>query len=622
MTDLSKMQRVLIGGLVAALAVGGYFQFSQFADYTFASNRHLDDIFRAKIWTLACIGIALIVIYWKRNSPLASYLTVFCLSAYFVILYGILFRGTEFGLHGLWGDNFYRLSMVNKMMYTGGLSDAHQKNLPSLYPPLWFYTMAIYAKALGIQAYQTIKFGYFALFLIYPWIIFFLWRKIVSPQVAAAIAVGILFFSHRFIGYLFYEHVSAGLFFPWWLYYFEGATVRSDRDAFDWKHYVSGSIIGGLIFMTYYWWFFLAIAAFPISLAFRYSDSRSFVRIWRDFRRMVLVGGGVAVVASPYWLPLVIAAIGTGRESTQATWFHMGHTNLTAHWGVFSLEGTLIALGIFFAFYHWKYWKNAHLALLFCGGFLLLMVDRMVNLASFSIQTRKLLEFVHVFALPPLALGIVELWRRCRGKDDLKRGLLGAAALLFIIFANQHTQLMGDKRYRMGVGQRVPETHLDLLRTVDCDGKVFLTNWYVEACFIPYYVFIPTSKVHTHLAGQFDKRKTFLKNTGRITEPDLLAYALTYNKYDRINFILLPFNQNTKSYELQLTSVPFNKPTVFDTVRILSAAFEDTVHIRRNHPRGPFEIRPPTRSIEEDRRLQNLYPAVYRELTPFSESQS
>ena len=93
-------------------------------------------------------------------------------------------------MNGHWGDNSNRLAEINKMMYYNSFfQDWYLKDLTSFYPPLWLYLMSLYGKLLNIEAYQTIKFGYLLVFLIYPWLLYFFWKKIVSPSYAAAIAV-------------------------------------------------------------------------------------------------------------------------------------------------------------------------------------------------------------------------------------------------------------------------------------------------------------------------------------------------------------------------------------------------------------------------------------------------
>jgi len=210
----SRRNDIIIFFLVMALATIGYFLFAQFANYTYESERHIQDLFRAKMWSIIIILLTASILYLKRKSDIAPALAVLMVSLYFVIIYAILYRGTEYGLNGHWGDNGFHLSMVRKMMAYNYFADPNIKDFTSSYPPLYYYLMALFAKLLGLQAYQTLKYGYLFVFLLYPWFIYFSWRPLVSRRVAAVISVATLFFAHRYLNYSAQVHMTAVLFLP------------------------------------------------------------------------------------------------------------------------------------------------------------------------------------------------------------------------------------------------------------------------------------------------------------------------------------------------------------------------------------------------------------------------
>ncbi|NOY88284.1 MAG: arabinofuranosyltransferase, partial [FCB group bacterium] len=213
-----KKENVVLYFAVIILAIIGYQIYSHADSYKYLSDKHTLEIVKSKLWSLSWILISAIVIYWKRDKSYAPALAVFAVSAYFVILYGIMFSGTEYGMNGHWGDNGNRLALICKMMaYNSFFQDWYLKDLPSFYPPLWFFIMALYGKLLGIEAYQTIKFGYLFIFIFYPWLLFWAWKKVVRSAIAAAIVVGTIFFAYRYLDWIYYEHITAALFLPWWL---------------------------------------------------------------------------------------------------------------------------------------------------------------------------------------------------------------------------------------------------------------------------------------------------------------------------------------------------------------------------------------------------------------------
>jgi galactan 5-O-arabinofuranosyltransferase len=603
--------------LVSVLAITGYFLFAQFADYTYMSDRHIDDILRAKLWSLSLILIFGTIIYWKRRSPIAPALAVFGLSLYFILIYAILLRGTQYGINGHWGDNGYRLAVIRKMMAYNYLADACTKKLTGMYPPLWFYMMALYAKALGLEAWQTLKFGYLVVFILYPWSLYFFWKPLVSSRGAALITVATLFFAHKYLDYIYYEHITAALFIPWWLYFFENVPRSEHINKRGWRHYVVGIITGGLLFMTYHYWFFLAVISLPLTLMVRFGENRSWRLLLLNLRHKAIIGAGIAVISSPYWLPNLIMAFKTGIYSSQVTWFSLSHANLTSHWVSRSLDGAMVLAGIFFVGYFWNRWNRAHLALLYAGGLILIIMDRALNLGGHSIQTRKILEFTHVFAFAPLALGIEEIWVKLKEHNNSRMGLLALGLVLVLVFANEHTEIYQSDTYKTGLNQRVPVNDLAVFASVDCYNKVFLTNKYIEACYYPYFVFIGVSDVSAHFAARYGERVAFLRTASTVSKPDLFAYLLTYNRFDKIDYIYLPYKAQSRSYEFVANMVSFNSRVILDTLRFPGDIIREGNYFHKRHDRNLFEIIPPPRSTIIDSIIRDDYPDAFQYLQPY-----
>lgn len=611
---------LVIFGFVIILIIFGHILFAQFADYTYKSDRHIDDLFRAKLWSFIIILAVAVILFWKHNEDYAPFITILGISVYFIMIYGILFRGTQYGLNGHWGDNGYRLAIICKMMTYNYFADAYMKDLTSMYPPLWFYIMAIYARIIGIEAWQTLKFGYLFLFVLYPWLIYFSWRPLISSTAAAVVAVGTIFFAHNYLDYIYYEHISASLFIPWWLYYFEDGKNIAISKKPSWKFYFAGIIIGGAIFMTYYYWFFIAIAAFPVTLAIRYLNKKSINDLFSNIRHKVILAVGVTILSSIYWLPILLSGLKNGFQSYQVTWFGIYHANIMSHWSDQHLEGILVLGGIFFAAYLWNRWHHAKLSLYYCGAVLLLIIDRMLNLGGHSIQTRKILEFTHVLTIAPLAIGLEDIWKKLKRYPNVRWGLSALAIILTLVFANDHLELYQSELYKTGVNQRRPDVYLDALKDVDYRNKVLLTDKYIEACYLPYFVFTPVSNVPAHLAGRYQQRKDYLKAVSQINEPDLLAYMFSYNKFDRIDYVYLPYNTATDCYEFRMNTVSFNRKIVFDTTSFTASSLSDSAYFRKINRFGLYEINAPKRNSKLDERIENKYPELVKYFACFDES--
>jgi len=593
-----------------ALAVIGYFLFAQFANYTYESERHIQDLIRAKLWSLFIIIVFAGILYWKRNSKIMPPLAVLAVSIYFIIIYSILFRGTEYGLNAHWGDNGYRLMLINKMMVYNRFADPFVNNLTCLYPPLYFYTMSLYAKILGLQAYQTLKFGYFFIFMLYPWLLYFSWRLLVNRWMAAAISVITIFFAHRYLNYGAYEHITAALFLPWWLYYFEDAKGCLENPKKLWRFYIGGILIGSAIFMTYYYWFFIAIAAFPISIISRYLTEKSPRILIQDIRHKAVMAVGITISTAIYWFPIIY---GSGFTSIQTSYFSFGHSNLAGFINN-ALDGLVILTGIFFAVYFWNRWKNAHIAIYYAGAIILVFLDRIFNLGNHSVQSRKVLEFMLVMTIPPLVMGVELLWNKIGENRNFRRSLIAVIVVLAIVCGNKHIENIRGGLYKVGINTRYPAANLAGFKNANCYGTVFLTNLYIESCYLPYFSFNPITNVAAHPAGKFEERRNFLRAISNLKQPKLMAYALTYNMYDKIDYVFLPYNGKTKCLELQANTVTFDNPIVVDTIRFPAENFSDTLYFTKIDNNGMMKINPPERSGQLDSILQSDYPDIENQM--------
>ena len=604
-------RKLITGALFVGLAIIGYLIYQDEATYGFMSESHFKSIIRAKIWSLGWVSLMIATLWAGRRSLLAPNLAVFAVAAYFVVLYGILFHGTEFGLNGYSGDMAGIYAKICKMMaFNSFFQDWFTKDLPSLYPPLWFATLAFYGDLIGIEAYQTYRFGFLLVFLVYPWLLYVSWKRLTDPVTAAVVSVATLFLATKYVDSAIHEHVSLGLFIPWWLYYFES---RGDQAVARWRHYLFGSLIAGLLFMTYYYWFFAAFAALPLTLGLRYYETRSISCLRQEVVHRVTILLGVAAVSSIYWFPLLLSVFERGFTSAQNVWFFPRHANLAIAWNTVSLESILIFLGVSASAFLWDYFGKARLSLLYVGCFLLILADRLFNLNFLSLQTRKIFDFVHVLTIAPFAIALVVIWRKLAGHAGAKRAIAGLLLLGIMIYANGHTELHhGNAQYRVAFDSRVPSRALSVFDSVDVRGKVLLTYAYAEAAFIPYYSFTPANNMSAHLAGQYWERVRFLELAGKLTDPELLAYVLAHNRYDEIDFIYLPRDPETGKFRLQLNQVKFNvsQKAVF---LAFDVDFDLTPRLfARRHSSGLYELQAPTR----DRALQGRLTEVMPEMVP------
>lgn len=609
---MNRSSKWIVPASMLGLFLAARWLYSQAGGYTYNSEAHFIDLILAKGWTIIWPLVSIGLVYRFREKEFVPSLAIVLLCAYFVILYGILFRATEFGMHGQWGDNGNRMAFICKMMtFNTIFTDWRLKDLPAFYPPGWFALMALWAKLNGIQAYQTIKFGYLFTYLAYPWLLYWAWKPVVNRGTAVLVAITTIFFGYGLLDWIGYEHMTAALFIPWWLHYFEAERDQSRLDFRNqWKFYLTGALFGAAIFMTYYYWFFVAAAVLPVTMIHIFLTTGSFKAVIADLKHKVLLMSGVALFSSVFWLPLLVSILRHGTASAQNQWFGLRHTNLSGRWQTVSLEGILIIVGLAMAFFLWRKQKAGRLVFLFLGGLILILIDRLMNLSGSSIQTRKLMEFVHVFAMAPLAIGTMAGWSLIKHSKEIARGLVGLGLIVGLLFANAHTENLDRNKYERGINQRVPKSGLKALSFVDTHGTVFLTHDYLDACYLPYYQFIVIGNMSAHTAGRYDQRVEFLELAATINEPELLAYALTFNYYDQVDYVYLPLNKETGRWKLTLQQAAFNKKAVPLEIEFSIDPSALSEHFIKRHAWGIWEVIAPELTEEMSSLVRTTYPEL------------
>lgn len=609
-------ERIVLFTLFCFVAIAGYRLFYSVNPSSYLDVNHVNNLLKIRLLGFAWLPLSVLFLLLMRRRPSAPAFAVLLASAYFVGMYGLLYQGTEYGANGHWGDNGNRLAEICKMMAYGSFfQDWYLKDLPSYYPPGWFALMAVYAKVLGIEAYQSVKFGYLLIYLIYPWLLFFSWRKLVSPLASAAIVVVTLLFAHRQMDWVYYESVTLGLFIPWWLYYMERGLVWAPGTSMLRKRdYILGSLVGGALLMTYYYWFFVALLALPISLAAIFFQTGSLRTGLRELRHKLVMWTGVAIVSAVYWVPLLLSLLRHGSESTQHQWFFLEQADLTNYTPDFNLEVVLTWIGIFSVLYYWRIWGNGKLAWLWLAAVASLLIDRVFNCYELTIQSRKVLDFVHLFAIPPLGIAAITWWRQLSDRRDLRRGLMGIAAVVLLLAVNAHVDERNSEHYRRALAMRFPYDDVEVFRSVDTYHSVFLTQYYNESCYLPYYLFIPLNNMTAHPAGQYSQRAAFLEEVSHVTEPALFAYALAYNKYDRVDYIYLPLDTISRRLKISLYQGDFNRQPVPKSIQFACAISSAPQWFIKYHDRGIYEVIPPSPASDVEQQLHQRYPRIAKHL--------
>ncbi len=578
---LSYLAVYLIVGLVFAFSGGGY--------YTFNSLQKTRDLIEAKIWLPLSLLAAIAIHLATLNRARKLLLWVLTMSFYFVILYALLYKGTDFGLNGQWGDNGNRLALVTKFReFASPIQDWYFKNLPAFYPPLWFYISGKLAWIFGIEGYKTIKLGYFVIFSIYPFALYYVWTRISSRSIAFFITLLTVYFADVHLEWVYHEHITAAFFIPWWLYYIEDIDHKENK-RLGW--YITGGLFGALLFLTYYYWFFLgAMTVILRPLIRRLSGLGQYFKT-TSLKHKIYVLIPAAILSSVFWLPLLLSILKFGGESMQSKWFHVGYLTYTMPFFDFTPIGLIYLLGIIYISIRYRRKISAFFTVLLLSIMALILIDRFANVMEFSMQTRKLRELLPVFMAVPSAYALVALYRFVSGhRRVLRRAALAVFTLLLLYIGNTHSDVLDDKMYQVGINNRVPTDDLAVFKAVDYRGKVFLTQRYLEAIYLPYYMFICPNAATAHTASRYNQRISMLQYLKTLQTPEQMAYLLKKNIFEAVDYFYLPLNPKNKTVYYELYPAYFPVKSVKLTLEFPTSLTSDSKYFVRRHAKGMYEV--------------------------------
>jgi len=219
-----KAYRILAAPIILFILGGCYLFFGALETKIFTEELLIWDCIRLDFWALLFCFV--IIFIWRSGLSWQSrsVLLLSSLAIYALVTVGLIFDGTPFSINAYWGDQKFRTAMIAKYLSFGNFTDVFYRGLPPFYPPLYYFLLSLYARVFSIEAFKMIKIGNLLIYLFGPFILYFLWKRLVSPLQAFLITFfTFLFCSLGKITPLVSPHAFIGntVFIPWWLYYIE-----------------------------------------------------------------------------------------------------------------------------------------------------------------------------------------------------------------------------------------------------------------------------------------------------------------------------------------------------------------------------------------------------------------
>ncbi|MDD7966362.1 arabinofuranosyltransferase [Actinomycetospora lemnae] len=349
-----------------------------------------------------------------------------------------LLAGTRFYLFGTDGDQAFRMQYLGRFAASAALADGNYADLPSFYPPAWFWLGGRLADLTGLPAWVVYKPYSIATMAVAASLAVVLWRRVVDGRTALVLGtttavVGLLVGAYEPYGWIVAACIPPLVVLGWRLFTEHGAP-RPERVA----AVVLLGVVGGVAAITYTLFagfFFLALGLAAVAAAAVGGGG------WRAARvvggRLVLVVALTVVLALPVWAPFLVAALGDGTAGNGSA-LYLPEVGAIVGTPMFeaSVVGVLCLVGaVWIAVRARHRAEAAGLAMVAVAAY----VYAALSLLALAVGTTLLsfkLEFVLTLALAcagVLALGeaVGVAGRRlgARGGRDLRRGVAVLAVL-------------------------------------------------------------------------------------------------------------------------------------------------------------------------------------------------
>ena len=207
------------------------------------------------------VGLLLLIFALPLPDEVRFELAVGTVGLFLTTALALMLKNTPYTVGAVTGDQRFYTYSVTKFAAYAGYVDAVYRDLPTFYPPLYYYILGRLAALLHVEPYHMMKTGLLATTFVMPYFSTWLWRRIVDYKLAVAAAFVMVIYQQWFKPA---EWLTLVLFIPWWLYWVEDVGQQRPvtwRGQLRW--WLLGGLLGALIFQTYYYWFF--IVAFFIS---------------------------------------------------------------------------------------------------------------------------------------------------------------------------------------------------------------------------------------------------------------------------------------------------------------------------------------------------------------------
>jgi galactan 5-O-arabinofuranosyltransferase len=546
-------------------------------------------------WNL--LFVFAVVLLWVIPGALPSkrIAMLFILGVYGAIALSLVFAPSPFPDNGFCGDQKFRMAMIERFTSSGWPTDYYFKGLPIFYPPVYYLVLGLLGKLTSHHGYEMLQIGLKLLFLFMPFLLFWMWRKIVSPTSAIFITSAIILIdvagSFMLVG-VPHAFISNSLFIPWWLYYIQGIGC-SPR--FSWSTWISGSIIGALLLATYFYPFFILGFMLVIFTCLVISRSHSTILPVRNLHQVWFQILGVGVFSAPYWFPNLLSIIHFGMDRSRGDFYHSNSGGLGFPFLEFNWIGLIGAAGILFAL--WRVRSRILRSLLWllavCLGFYLL--GSLLGAIDFSLNLTKDREFTWAVMTTLIGLSIFSGVQWILHRRNGRIISIGTVTIIMLICVRGMISFAHDSTVERSRTSNVLFSDLPSDFVLKLKDHVLLTYGEEIYAFIPIYAFINVNEHYAHPASRFALRYDFLHHLTGVRDSRVLNVAMRNNQFDAVDYLIPEHVGESFRFQVALSNYP--NGLILKDLSFSASLLSDTSGFSQFPGFGLFEVRSDITSI-------------------------
>ena len=423
-------------------------------------------------------------------------------------------------------------------------ADFTTKDLPSFYPPAYFWVLGRIAALLGVEPWRMLKVGAIAAALAIPMLTYVMWRRVTDDRIAALISVVPLVVENFYEPYSWLVIVA---FVPWWL-----ETACGTRRLGE----PPGSItllgaVGALMLVTYWYFFTVGIVALAIKLVLDRIEDRL---DGRQLGRTGTVFAVTVVLSAWYWLPLVVStARAEHPESLGNRWFSPSHPNLPLPMLDPSPVGVLCLAGLLYLAVAYRRDPVARgLAILLAGTYAWYLIGALAAEADHPLLTFRAKPLIPTILLTGGLLAVVhvtELARPHIDRHELSQGFAAVGVLAGVYVAHGFIDDVRDSSYSesaraAAAPDQTPPTPsaADVQHLIESHvGRhaVLLSDRVDILALYPNHAFVVWDAHYAHPASEFGQRIEFLTELAHSSDPRAFRQSLQNNPFGEIDAFVL-----------------------------------------------------------------------------------